>query len=129
MTGVVGALVALAVVVALVLVLAVRPHVRRLTRSVALFRTDTTAGLAQLRAIRARRPPRAPEVRDRGTDETGFRLDGSPLSHPWPLSCGGHSLPHWGPRTSPPGRRRAVDSEVTDPRTEHRRWADRLARD
>ena len=36
MTGVVGALVALAVVVALVLVLAVRPHVRRLTRSVAV---------------------------------------------------------------------------------------------
>jgi hypothetical protein len=55
MTGVVGALVALAVVVALVLVLAVRPHVRRLTRSVAVFRTDTTAGLAQLRAIRAGR--------------------------------------------------------------------------
>jgi hypothetical protein len=80
MTGVVGALVALAVVVALVLVLAVRPHVRRLTRSVAVFRADTTAGLAQLRAIRARRPPRAPEVRDRGTDETGFRLDRRGLS-------------------------------------------------
>jgi hypothetical protein len=61
MTGVVGALVALAVVVALVLVLAVRPHVRRLTRSVAVFRTDTTAGLAQLGAIRAehRRAPSA----------------------------------------------------------------------
>jgi hypothetical protein len=57
MTGVVGALVALAVVVALVLVLAVRPHVRRLTRSVAVFRTDTTAGLAQLRAIRAEHRP------------------------------------------------------------------------
>jgi hypothetical protein len=54
-TGVVGALVALAVVVALVLVLAVRPHVRRLTRSVAAFRADTTTGLAQLRAIRAGR--------------------------------------------------------------------------
>jgi hypothetical protein len=61
MTGVVGALVALAVVVALVLVLAVRPHVRRLTRSVTGFRTDTAAGLAQLRAIRAehRRAPSA----------------------------------------------------------------------
>ena len=105
MTGVVGALVALAVVVALVLVLAVRPHVRRLTRSVAVFRADTTAGLAQLRAIRRGPTPSCP------------------------LTCGGHSLPHWGPRTSPPGRRRAVDSEVTDPRTEHRRWADRPARD
>ena len=63
MTGVVGALVALAVVVALVLVLAVRPHVRRLTRSVATFRADTTAGLAQLRAIRAARPyPRSPQA-------------------------------------------------------------------
>jgi hypothetical protein len=55
-TGVVGALVALAVVVALVLVLAVRPHVRRLARSVAALRTDTAAGLGQLRTIRADRP-------------------------------------------------------------------------
>ena len=55
MTGVVGALVALAVVVALVLVLAVRPHVRRLARSVAVLRADTTARLDRLRAIRAER--------------------------------------------------------------------------
>ena len=59
MTGVVGALVALAVVVALVLVLAVRPHVRRLTRSVAVLRTDTATRLDRLRAIRAERPPAA----------------------------------------------------------------------
>lgn len=56
MTGVVGALVALAVVVALLLVLAVRPHVRRLARSVAVLRADTAAGIARLRAIRAARP-------------------------------------------------------------------------
>ena len=64
MTGVVGALVALAVVVALVIVLAVRPHVRRLTRSVAALRADTTAAVERLQAIRAARsrttvPPRA----------------------------------------------------------------------
>jgi hypothetical protein len=106
MTGVVGALVALAVVVALVLVLAVRPHVRRLTRSVAVFRADTTAGLAQLRAIRARRPPRAPEVRDRGTDETGFRLDGSPRSlAPGPSPAAGTPSPIGGP-----GRHRRADA-------------------
>ena len=55
MTGVVGALVALAVVVALVLALVVRPHLMRFTRSVAALRTDVTAGLARLRAIRAER--------------------------------------------------------------------------
>jgi hypothetical protein len=76
MTGVVGALVALAVVVALVLVLAVRPHVRRLTRSVAALRADVAAGLARLRAIRAAR-------------------------HPSP-TCGGDNLPHWGLRTPLP---------------------------
>ena len=59
MTGVVGALVALAVVVALVLVRADRQHVRRLTRSVAVLRTDTATRLDRLRAIRAERPPAA----------------------------------------------------------------------
>jgi hypothetical protein len=58
MTGVVGALIALAVLMALVLVLALRPHVRRLARSVAALRSDTAARLARLRAIRAARPPR-----------------------------------------------------------------------
>jgi hypothetical protein len=62
MTGVVGALVALAVVVALVLVLAVRPHVRRLARSVAVLRTDTATRLDRLRAIRAARPHRRSET-------------------------------------------------------------------
>jgi len=55
MTGVVGALVALAVVVALVLVLTVRPHLRRFSRSAAALRTDVAAGLVRLRAIRAER--------------------------------------------------------------------------
>jgi hypothetical protein len=58
MTGVVGALVALAVVVALVLVLGVRPHVQRLGRSVAALRADTAARLARLRALRAESPRR-----------------------------------------------------------------------
>jgi hypothetical protein len=56
MTGVVGALVALAVVLALLLVLGVRPHVRRLARSVAALRADVAARLGRLRAIRAARP-------------------------------------------------------------------------
>ena len=51
MTGVVGALVALAVLVALVAVLAVRPHVRRLGRSLAALRADTAAGVARLRRV------------------------------------------------------------------------------
>ena len=63
MTGVVGALVALAVLVALVLVLAVRPHVRRLARSATALRADTDLGLARLRALRAA----SPRARDRGT--------------------------------------------------------------
>jgi hypothetical protein len=58
MTGVVGALVALAVVVALLLVLGVRPHVRRLSRSVAVLRADIAARLTRLRAIRAEAPRR-----------------------------------------------------------------------
>jgi hypothetical protein len=59
MIGVVGALVAVGVLAALVLVLAVRPHVRRLARSMAALRADTATGLAELRAIRAE-PPRRP---------------------------------------------------------------------
>ena len=47
-----------AVVVALVLVLGVRPHVRRLSRSVAALREDTAARLARLRALRAEAPRR-----------------------------------------------------------------------
>ena len=70
MTGVVGALVALAVVVALLLVLAVRPHVRRLARSVAVLRADTGTRLDRLRAIRAERP--APPAAD-GTSIIGGR--------------------------------------------------------
>lgn len=55
MTGVVGALVALAVVMALVLVLAVRPHVRRLARGMEVLRADTGTRLDRLRMIRAER--------------------------------------------------------------------------
>ena len=58
MTGVVGALVALAVVVALLLVLGVRPHIRRFSRSVAVLRADIAARLTRLRAIRAETPRR-----------------------------------------------------------------------
>jgi hypothetical protein len=58
MTGVIGALVALGVVVALVLVLGVRPHVRRFTRSVTAARADVAVRLGRLRAIRAARPHR-----------------------------------------------------------------------
>ena len=80
MTGVVGALVALAVVVALVLVLAVRPHVRRLARSVAVLRADTD-----------------------GQASTGCRRSGPRgLEPPAPHVRRG-ALLHWGPRTSPPG--------------------------
>jgi hypothetical protein len=74
MTGVIGALVALAVVVALLLVLAVRPHVRRLARSVAVLRADTGIRLDRLRAIRAARPrvPRPPPAAV-GTSSIGGR--------------------------------------------------------
>ena len=72
MTGVVGALVALAVVVALVLVLAVRPHVRRLTRSVAALREETAVAVGRLRAIRADRlRPRSPQASAAGTSPIG----------------------------------------------------------
>ena len=52
MIGVVGALVALAVLAALVLVLAVRPAVRRLDRAAAGLRSDLSARLAALDALR-----------------------------------------------------------------------------
>ena len=78
MTGVVGALVALAVVVALVLVLAVRPHVRRLVRSVTVLRADTRTRLDRLRAIRAARP-RVPSPAAVGTSSIGGRGHHRPL--------------------------------------------------
>ena len=90
MTGVVGALVALAVVVALVLVLAVRPHVRRLARSMAVLRADTAA-----------------EARPAPGDPRRLRPGSSP-------TYGGRDLLHWGPRTPPPGGDRAVDSVATN---------------
>ena len=48
----------LAVVLAIVLVVGVRPAARRLTRAVAAWRTDTAARLERLRALRAARPSR-----------------------------------------------------------------------
>jgi hypothetical protein len=60
MTGLVGALVVLAAVLALMLVLAVRPHARRLDRAAAALRADTDAGLARLRALRPARRTASP---------------------------------------------------------------------
>jgi hypothetical protein len=50
--GLIGALVALAAVLALVLVLAVRPPARRLARAAAAWRTDVDARVDRLRALR-----------------------------------------------------------------------------
>ena len=52
MTGVIGALVAFAVVMAIVLVLAVRPAARRLTRVATAARADLAVRLDRLRALR-----------------------------------------------------------------------------
>ena len=52
MIGLVGALVAFAVVLAIVLVLAVRPPARRFTRVAAAARADLTVRLDRLRALR-----------------------------------------------------------------------------
>jgi hypothetical protein len=58
-TGVIGALLALAALLALVLVLAVRPHTRRLARAAADLRADTAVRLDRLRTIRRARPGRS----------------------------------------------------------------------
>jgi hypothetical protein len=58
-TGVIGALLALAALLALVLVLAVRPHARRLARAAADLRADTAVRLDRLRTIRRARPGRS----------------------------------------------------------------------
>jgi hypothetical protein len=57
--GLTGALVALAVVLGIVLVLAVRPAARRLTRATAALRGDVDTRLDRLRAVRRARPSRA----------------------------------------------------------------------
>jgi hypothetical protein len=57
--GVVGALVTIAVVLAIVLVLAVRPPARRLARAAAALRGDVDTRLGRLRALRRARPRRA----------------------------------------------------------------------
>jgi hypothetical protein len=58
MTGVVGALVALGVVLAIVVGLAVRPPARRVTQALGELRTDTVVRLARLRDLRAVRRSR-----------------------------------------------------------------------
>ena len=55
MTGVIGALVALGVVLAIVLGVAVRPPARRTGQALAELRADTAARLARLRALRRAR--------------------------------------------------------------------------
>jgi hypothetical protein len=91
MIGLVGALVALAVLGGIVLVLAVRPPARRLARAVAVSRADLAARLDRLRALRRARPTAEPI----GTDDpelvtpTGAAVSAS--------SIGGH------------GRHRRVD--------------------
>jgi len=58
-TGVIGALLALAALLALVLVLAVRPPARRLARAAADLRADTAVRVERLRAVRRARPGRS----------------------------------------------------------------------
>ena len=58
MTGVVGALVVLAVLAAVGLAMAVRPRVRRLAQAVAAWRREVDAALTRLRALRRARPRR-----------------------------------------------------------------------
>jgi hypothetical protein len=62
MTGVIGALVAFAVVLAIVLALAVRPAVRRLAHTAAAVRADLTVRLDRVAALRRVRPARARAV-------------------------------------------------------------------
>jgi hypothetical protein len=56
--GVVGAAVTFAVVLAIVLVLAVRPPARRFARAAAALRGDVDVRLGRLRALRRARPRR-----------------------------------------------------------------------
>jgi hypothetical protein len=58
--GVVGAVVMFAVVLAIVLVLAVRPPARRFARAAAALRVDVDVALDRLRALRRTRPRRSP---------------------------------------------------------------------
>ena len=60
MIGVIGALVAFAVVLAIVVVLAVRPPVRRVARAAGLWRGDLAVRVARLAALRRDRPAPAP---------------------------------------------------------------------
>jgi hypothetical protein len=81
MIGVTGALVVLAVLIALVLVLAVRPHARRAARAALALRADLAVRLDRLAVLRAaRRPPSAtaggtPIIGGRGRHR---RVDTSP---------------------------------------------------
>ena len=89
MTGVVGGLVALAAVLALFLVLTVRPHARRLGRAVDALRTDVVVRLDRLGALRRARPARS----------------ATPIPSPGPPSAGAGPPSTIGGR----GRHRRVD--------------------
>lgn len=58
MTGLIGALLALGVVLAIALGMGIRPRVRRLAQATAAWRSDADAGIARLRALRSARPRR-----------------------------------------------------------------------
>ena len=91
MIGLTGALVALAVVLGIVLVLAVRPAARRFTRAAAALRGDVDTRLERLRALRRARPSRAaggvPAVPQVPKPDTG---PGTPSgAAAWPSTIGG----------------------------------------
>ena len=71
MIGWVGALVTVAVVAAIVLVLAVRPPVRRFTRAAAALRADLDVRLGLLRALSHARPRRGDPARPRRATPSG----------------------------------------------------------
>jgi alkylhydroperoxidase/carboxymuconolactone decarboxylase family protein YurZ len=81
MTGVIGALVVLAVLLAMVLVLVVRPHARRAARAAGALRADLAVRLDRLAVVRSTR--RAPSATAGATSIIGGhgrhrRLDTSP---------------------------------------------------
>jgi hypothetical protein len=69
--GWVGALVAVAVVAAIVLVLAVRPAARRFTRAAAVLRADLDVRLGLLRGLSRARPRRGDPAKHRRATPSG----------------------------------------------------------
>jgi hypothetical protein len=95
MTGLIGALVAFAVVLAIVLVLAVRPAARRFTRVAAAVRDDLTVQVDRLRALRHARRARAVVVESPSAEVPVLAAPSGAAASPSPI--GGH------------GRHRRVD--------------------